>query len=106
MRRVGVVREEVASRTPGRTRRFWHACEEVRATWSNFLCSLDLRLCGTLVQRLKHVVQAWCAEFDASVDDGELQRDPILSKCRGDKQWGEKVSVIYITEGERGAHDT
>jgi len=72
MRRVGVVREEVAS----------NACAEgVRATWSNFLCPLDLRLCGTLVQRLKHVVQVWCTEFDASVDNGELQRDPILSKC-------------------------
>ncbi|KAI0259566.1 hypothetical protein BC834DRAFT_846701 [Gloeopeniophorella convolvens] len=39
---------------------------------------------------LKHTIQVWCAEFDTSADDGDMRRDALPSKRRGDKQRGEK----------------
>jgi len=70
---------------------------------------LDKKIEGILLQRLKHVAQVWCAEFDRSADDGELRRDPVPSKRRGDKQRGEKVRALFlhtlIAPGT-GAHET
>lgn len=62
------------------------------ANLDHWVAELDKKIEGILLQRLKHVAQVWCAEFDRSADDGELRRDPIPSKRRGDKQRGEKVS--------------
>ncbi|KAH9983281.1 cytoplasmic dynein heavy chain 1 [Russula compacta] len=60
------------------------------ANLDHWVAELDKKIEGILLQRLKHVIQVWCAEFDRSADDGELRRDPIPSKRRGDKQRGEK----------------
>jgi hypothetical protein len=75
------------------------------ANLEHWVAELDKKIEGILLQRLKHVVQVWCAEPDRSADDSELRRDPIPSKCRGDKQQGKRVSVVYITAGECGAHE-
>lgn len=69
------------------------------ANLDHWVAELDKKIEGILLQRLKHVAQVWCAEFDRSADDGELRRDPVLSKRRGDKQRGEKVSAVYRTRG-------
>lgn len=61
------------------------------ANLDHWVAELDKKIEGILLQRLKHVIQVWCAEFDRSADDGELRRDPVPSKRRGDKQRGEKV---------------
>ncbi|KAI0249468.1 cytoplasmic dynein heavy chain 1 [Lactifluus subvellereus] len=60
------------------------------ANLDHWVAELDKKIEGILLQRLKHVVHVWCAEFDRSADDGELRRDPVPSKRRGDKQRGEK----------------
>ncbi|KAH9066966.1 dynein heavy chain, N-terminal region 1-domain-containing protein [Lactarius deliciosus] len=60
------------------------------ANLDHWVAELDKKIEGILLQRLKHVTQAWCTEFDRTADDGELRRDPIPSKRRGDKQRGEK----------------
>ncbi|KAI9450509.1 cytoplasmic dynein heavy chain 1 [Lactarius psammicola] len=60
------------------------------ANLDHWVAELDKKIEGILLQRLKHVAQAWCTEFDRTADDGELRRDPIPSKRRGDKQRGEK----------------
>lgn len=67
------------------------------ANLDHWVAELDKKIEGILLQRLKHVAQVWCAEFDRSADDGELRRDPVPSKRRGDKQRGEKVSAAYHT---------
>lgn len=61
------------------------------ANLDHWVAELDKKIEGILLQRLKHVAQAWCTEFDRTSDDGEMRRDPIPSKRRGDKQRGEKV---------------
>ncbi|KAH9964086.1 dynein heavy chain, N-terminal region 1-domain-containing protein [Lactifluus volemus] len=60
------------------------------ANLDHWVAELDKKIEGIFLQRLKHVVQVWCAEFDRSADDGELRRDPVPSKRRGEKQRGEK----------------
>jgi hypothetical protein len=77
------------------------------ANLDHWVAELDKKIEGILLQRLKHVAQVWCTEFDRSADDGELRRDPVPSKRR-DKQRGEKVSAILlqlITTVECGAHE-
>jgi hypothetical protein len=63
------------------------------ANLDHWVAELDKKIEGILLQRLRHVIQVWCAEFDRSAEDGELRRDPVPSKRRGDKQRGEKVST-------------
>ncbi|KAI0292242.1 cytoplasmic dynein heavy chain 1 [Multifurca ochricompacta] len=60
------------------------------ANLDHWVAELDGKIEGILLQRLEHVAQVWCAEFDRSADDGELRRDLIPGKRRGDKQRGEK----------------
>ncbi|KAI0259332.1 cytoplasmic dynein heavy chain 1 [Gloeopeniophorella convolvens] len=60
------------------------------ANLDHWVAELDKKIEGILLQRLKHVIQVWCAEFDRSADDGDLRRDALPSKRRGDKQRGEK----------------
>ncbi|KAI0258787.1 hypothetical protein BC834DRAFT_690417 [Gloeopeniophorella convolvens] len=54
------------------------------------VAELDEDVEDTLLQQLKHVIQAWCAGFDRSADDGDLRRDALPSKRRGENQRGEK----------------
>ena len=60
------------------------------------MAELDKRIEAILLQRLTHIIQVWCAEFDR-VDDGDTRRDvplrDIANKRRGDKRMKEeKVS--------------
>ncbi|KAI9448759.1 cytoplasmic dynein heavy chain 1 [Russula earlei] len=60
------------------------------ANLDHWVAELDKKIEGILLQRLRHVIQVWCTEFDRTVDDGELRRDPVPNKRRWDKQRGEK----------------
>ena len=66
------------------------------ANLDHWVAELDQKIEGILLQRLKHVAQAWCTEFDRTADDGEMRRDPIQIKRRGDKQRGEKVGRFLL----------
>ncbi|KAF9042285.1 cytoplasmic dynein heavy chain 1 [Panaeolus papilionaceus] len=53
-----------------------------------WVAELDKRIEGILLQRLTHIIQAWCSEFDRT-DDGDNRRDlPAVrdGKRRGDKR--------------------
>ena len=67
------------------------------ANLDHWVAELDQKIEGILLQRLKHVAQAWCTEFDRTADDGEMRRDPIQIKRRGDKQRGEKVGPFLLS---------
>jgi hypothetical protein len=61
-----------------------------------WVAELDKRIESILLQRLTHIIQVWCTEFDR-VDDGDTRRDvplrDITNKRRGDKRMKEeKVS--------------
>ena len=75
------------------------------ANLEHWVAELDKKIEGILLQQLKHIIQVWCTEFDHSVDDSELQQDPIPSKRRRDKRQGKRVSIVYIMAGECGAHE-
>ena len=58
------------------------------------MAELDKRIEGILLQRLTHIIQVWCTEFDRT-DDGDTRRDPlplrdITNKRRGDKRMKEE----------------
>jgi hypothetical protein len=59
----------------------------------HWVAELDKRIEGILLQRLVHIIEIWCAEFDHT-DNGDTQRDaPIpetFSKWRGDKRLNEE----------------
>ncbi|KAI0055925.1 cytoplasmic dynein heavy chain 1 [Artomyces pyxidatus] len=60
------------------------------ANLDQWVAELDKKIEGILLQRLAHVIQIWCAEFDRT-DDGEMRRDALASnKRRGDKRHNEK----------------
>ena len=65
-----------------------------------WVAELDKRIESILLQRLSHIIQVWCTEFDR-VDDGDTRRDlplrDITNKRRGDKRMKEeKVSLGLI----------
>lgn len=66
------------------------------ANLENWVARLDERISGILAQRLTHILQTWCAEFDRT-DDGEQRREPVLrdntNKRKGDKRKEEKQQV-------------
>ena len=53
------------------------------------MAELDTRIEGILLQRLAHIIQVFCSEFDRR-DDGDTRRDTALrditNKRRGDKK--------------------
>ncbi|EDR09748.1 dynein heavy chain protein 2 [Laccaria bicolor S238N-H82] len=64
------------------------------ANLEHWVAELDKRIEGILLQRLTHIIQVWCAEFDR-VDDSDTRRDLLLvrdiaSKRRGDKRMKEE----------------
>jgi hypothetical protein len=63
-----------------------------------WVAELDKRIETILLQRLTHIIQVWCAEFDR-VDDGDTRRDvplrDITNKRRGDKRMKEE-KVLFI----------
>ncbi|KAG8800414.1 hypothetical protein FRC16_002934 [Serendipita sp. 398] len=62
------------------------------ANLENWVAELDDRIAGILAQRLTHILQVWCTEFDKS-DDGEIRREAVprdmTNKRKGDK-WKEE----------------
>lgn len=60
------------------------------------MAELDKQIEGILLQRLTHIIQVWCSEFDRT-DDGDTRRDAAPardSKRRGDKRAkDEKVRI-------------
>jgi len=58
-----------------------------------WVAELDKRIESILLQRLTHIIQVWCTEFDR-VDDGDTRRDvplrDITNKRRGDKRMKEE----------------
>ena len=46
------------------------------ANLEHWVAELDKRIEGILLQRLTHVIQVWCSEFDRT-DDGDTRRDPL-----------------------------
>ncbi|KAF8959823.1 cytoplasmic dynein heavy chain 1 [Flammula alnicola] len=59
-----------------------------------WVAELDKRIEGILLQRLTHIIQVWCSEFDRT-DDGDTRRDQpplrdITNKRRGDKRMKEE----------------
>jgi dynein heavy chain 1 len=64
------------------------------ANLEHWVGELDKRIESILLQRLAHIIQVWCSEFDRT-DDGDTRRDPlplrdITSKRRGDKRLKEE----------------
>lgn len=48
------------------------------ANLEHWVSELDKRIEGILLQRLTHIIQVWCSEFDRTDDDG--RRDALLSR--------------------------
>ena len=66
----------------------------------HWVAELDKRIEGILLQRLTHIIQVWCAEFDR-VDDSDTRRDLLLardvaSKRRGDKRMKEEKVGSFV----------
>ena len=63
-----------------------------------WVAELDKRIETILLQRLTHIIQVWCAEFDR-VDDGDTRRDvplrDITNKRRGDKRMKEEKVLFF-----------
>jgi hypothetical protein len=51
------------------------------ANLEHWVAELDKRIEIILLQRLTHIIQVWCAEFDRSEDDSAPLRD-VASKRR------------------------
>ena len=66
-----------------------------------WVAELDQKIESILLQRLTHIIQVWCAEFDRIDEDGG-RREPLASrnttaKRTGDKrQKDDKVCVIVL----------
>lgn len=56
----------------------------------SWVADLDARIEEILLQRLAHIIQLFCTEFDRT-DDGDTRRDTALrditNKRRGDKKF-------------------
>ncbi|KAF9481287.1 cytoplasmic dynein heavy chain 1 [Pholiota conissans] len=56
-----------------------------------WVAELDKRIEGILLQRLTHIIQVWCSEFDRTDDgDGTLRRDVLPTRDLGIKRRGGK----------------
>ena len=59
------------------------------------MAELDKKIEAILLQRLTHVIQVWCSEFDRA-DDGDMRRDTLVGKRRNDKRYFEKVRTLML----------
>ena len=74
------------------------------ANLEHWVAEQDKRIEGILLQRLTHIIQAWCAEFDG-VDDSDTRRDllpvrDVASKRKGDKRMKEEKVGFFFFCGE------
>jgi hypothetical protein len=68
------------------------------ANLENWVAQLDDRIAGILAQRITHILQVWCEEFDKT-DEGEKREGPlrdITNKRRGEKRKEEKASTPLL----------
>ena len=69
------------------------------ANLEHWVAELDKRIEGILHQRLTHIIQVWCAEFDR-VDDSDTRKDsPVRNvgrKWRGDKRIKEENVGLFL----------
>ena len=60
------------------------------ANLEHWVAELDKRIEGILLQRLTHIIQVWCTEFDRTEDTDGRRDAPVLkdvtNKRRGDKR--------------------
>ena len=72
------------------------------ANLDHWVAELDKRIETILLQRLAHIVQVWCAEFDRADEDTRRDTLPlrdITNKRRGDKRSKEeKVCFFFFHE--------
>jgi len=54
-----------------------------------WVSELDKRIEGILLQRLVHIIQVWCSEFDRT-DDGDTRRDTTSLRDAAGKRRGDK----------------
>lgn len=69
------------------------------ANLENWVAQLDDRIAGILAQRISHVLDVWCQEFDKTEEAEQKREGPlrdITNKRRGEKRKEEKVS-LYCT---------
>lgn len=75
------------------------------ANLEHWVAELDKRIEGILLQRLTHIIQVWCSEFDRT-DDGDTRRDPpplrdITNKRRAGKGVREEKvgNIVLLRKG-------
>jgi hypothetical protein len=61
------------------------------ANLEHWVAELDKRIEGIFLQRLRHIIDVWCSEFDRA-DDGERRDATTTTKRRGERRKDEKVS--------------
>ncbi|KAF9235737.1 dynein heavy chain, N-terminal region 1-domain-containing protein [Melanogaster broomeanus] len=72
------------------------------ANLEHWVAELDKRIEGILLQRLTHIIQIWCSEFDRT-DDGDTRRDPLPPRDSTNKRRAakgareEKLVEAYMT---------
>ena len=59
------------------------------ANLEHWVAQLDQRIEGILLQRLTHVIQLWCSEFDRT-DDLDGRREVLVVKDVTQKRRGDK----------------
>ncbi|KZT09045.1 uncharacterized protein LAESUDRAFT_696464 [Laetiporus sulphureus 93-53] len=65
------------------------------ANLEHWVAELDQRIETALLQRLTHIIQVWCSEFDRS-EDADGRREPlrdVMIKRRGDKRLRDEKSL-------------
>ncbi|KIJ14883.1 hypothetical protein PAXINDRAFT_169564 [Paxillus involutus ATCC 200175] len=69
------------------------------ANLEHWVAELDKRIEGILLQRLTHIIQVWCSEFDRT-DDGDTRRDPLpLRDVTNKRRAGKGAREEKLVEG-------
>ncbi|KAI9572528.1 dynein heavy chain, N-terminal region 1-domain-containing protein [Boletus coccyginus] len=69
------------------------------ANLEHWVAELDKRIESILLQRLTHIIQVWCSEFDRT-DDGDTRRDPLpLRDMTNKRRVGKSVREEKMLEG-------
>ncbi|KAF8883831.1 dynein heavy chain, N-terminal region 1-domain-containing protein [Infundibulicybe gibba] len=68
------------------------------ANLEHWVAELDKRIEEILLQRLTHIIQVWCAEFDRT-DDNDTRRDPLPLRDMGKRRAERRVKEERFLEG-------
>jgi hypothetical protein len=71
------------------------------ANLDHWVAELDKRIETILLQRLAHIIQVWCAEFDRIDEDTRRDTLPLPNKRRGDKRMKEEKVYTALDDAER-----